>query len=111
VEGAIGSLHAMKGASFDFLLLFVTGALLALDRELVAPTNDTSISLSLTPGSSAVSVTVFSSSATSMRGASTPPMLRPNQSSNSESTWLLNVSLRRAPPCRGSAHDRVCRVL
>src|SRR5262245_3423612 len=54
-----------------------------------SPVIDTSMSPSLTPGNSAVSVTALSSSAMSTRGANTPPMLRPNQSSNSESIWLL----------------------
>src|SRR5215469_11133122 len=59
-----------------------------------------SMSLSLTPGSSAVTVSAVSSSAKSTRGASVPPMLRPNQSSNRESICVLKPRNCSGPPPR-----------
>src|SRR5262245_13215537 len=78
-----------------------------------SPTSDTSMSASLTPGNSAVSVTALSSSAMSTRGANTPPMLRPNQSSNSESIWFLNPRKCSASRCRSphvGNHDLLTMV-
>src|SRR5690349_800570 len=63
-----------------------------------------SMSFSVTPGSSAVTVIVPLSSAMSTRGARVPPMLRPNQSSKRESTCVLK--LRKCSTSRlRSPHD------